>query len=275
MPLADHLVELRTRLIVCIAAALLGMIVAYVFYDDVFYPIIRAPLDVAQGNETGNPFVVRTPLLKLLGGGSAAGEGEAAPVIMLNYTSVTVPLMVRLKVSLVVGMLLALPVIAYEIWMFVSSGLYEHERRLVAVFGPASFALFFVGVAVAYFGVLPIGVAFLIKEGNAIGLKPILTVNEYAPFVMWLLLGFGLIFQTPLVILFLTRIGLVNPQMLGRSRRYAILAVFIIAAVLTPPDVFTQIAMATPMIALYELSIFLSRWRRARPAARSPVPPWT
>jgi len=260
MPLADHLVELRTRLIVCIAAALLGMIVAYVFYDDVFYPIIRAPLDVAQGNETGNPFVVRTPLLKLLGGGSAAGEGEAAPVIMLNYTSVTVPLMVRLKVSLVVGMLLALPVIAYEIWMFVSSGLYEHERRLVAVFGPASFALFFVGVAVAYFGVLPIGVAFLIKEGNAIGLKPILTVNEYAPFVMWLLLGFGLIFQTPLVILFLTRIGLVNPQMLGRSRRYAILAVFIIAAVLTPPDVFTQIAMATPMIALYELSIFLSRF---------------
>ncbi len=269
MPLADHLTELRTRLIVCIVAALLGMIVAYVFYYDVFYPMIRAPLDAAQGNEAGNPFAIKTSLVTLLGGGSEAGEGKGAPKIELNYTSVTVPLMVRLKVSLVIGMLLALPVIVYEIWMFVSAGLYEHERRLVAVYGPASFALFLAGVAVAYFGVLPIGVAFLIKEGNAIGLKPILTVNEYAPFVMWLLLGFGLIFQTPLVILFLTRIGVVNPQMLARSRRYAIIVIVIIAAVLTPPDVFTQIAMATPMIALYELSIFLSRFAYRKRQSRA------
>ena len=179
-----------------------------------------------------------------------------------------VPIVMRLKVSLIIGILLALPIIVYEIWAFVSSGLYEHERRYVLIYGPASFLLFVLGAALAYFVVLPLGVVVLLAQGEAIGLKWILTINEYAPFVMWLLLGFGIIFQMPLVVLFLTKLGILGPEKLRKSRRYAILIMFVVAAFITPPDPFTQVAMAIPMIALYEASILLSRMAVRKREAR-------
>jgi len=265
MPFSGHLVELRTRLILCIVAAVLGMIVAYAYCPDVFYPIIRAPLDAVEGKQSGNPFVVETPLTRLLmryrsGWGAGPDARPLSPPNRLHYTSLLEPFVMRLKVSLVVGMFLALPVLAYEIWSFVSAGLYLHERRSVRVYGPVSLALFLLGAALAYFVVLPVGVIFLVHQGELAQQHPILTFQHYAPFVMWLMLGFGLVFQMPLVVLFLTRIGMVGPDTLTRSRRYAIVIMFVAAAFITPPDVFTMIAMVVPMLALYEISIFLSRF---------------
>lgn len=273
MLVSEHIKELRSRVIICLVAVLMCMIVAYFYCPDVFYPIIRAPLDAVQGNAGDNPFVLKTPLLEMLvrsrqDNASQPGERGAGPVTRLHYLSLTVPFVIRLKVSLVVGIILALPVLVYEIWAFVSTGLHDNERRHVLWYAPASFVLFLAGAGLAYFIVLPVGVAFLLKQGDAFGLRAVLTINEYAPLVMWLLLGFGIIFQTPLVVLFLTRVGLVGPDALARSRRVAILVVFIIAALLTPPDPFTQIAMAIPLIGLYEFSILLSRFAvRKRKAA--------
>ena len=275
IPISEHLVELRARIIVCIVATLLAMIVAYVYCPDVFYPMMRAPLDAIQGDEATNPFVVKHPLLRRLAGHYEAAvrraakgdptEQQLAP-IRLKFTGLPVPFIMRLKVSLVVGMILALPLIAYQVWAFISAGLHAHERKYVLIFGPFSFLLFFFGAGVAYFLILPLGTAFLLIEGAKQGLDPLLTINEYAPFVMWLLLGFGIIFQMPLVALFLARIGMVGPHSLKRARRYAIVGMFVVGAVLTPPDPFTQIAMALPLIGLYEFSIVLSRlaWRKRR-----------
>ncbi len=273
MPIAQHLVELRARLIICIIATLLAMIVAYVLYPDVFYPIVRAPLDSLRGEEAGNPFTLNTSLHAKLAeycrpsveADATGGPGERGT---LYYQSLMVPVIVRLKVSLVIGIILVLPIIAYEIWAFVSAGLHQHEKRYVLVYGPASLVLFVIGAALAYFIVLPVGIAVLLVQGESIGLRPILTLNEYAPLVMWLLLGFGIVFQMPLVVLFLTKLGLVGPDKLRRARPYAILVMFILGAVLTPPDPFTQLAMAVPMLALYEFSILLSRFARRKQQAR-------
>jgi len=216
--------------------------------------MLTAPLDALQGREATNPFVLKTPLLDLLTKYSSRSHVD------LNYTSITMPFIMQLKVSLVIGIVLALPLIVYEIWAFISAGLYPRERRAVRIYGPASFLLFVAGAALAYFIVLPLGAVFLIGKGDTLGLKPMLTIDEYAPFVMWLIVGFGLTFQTPLVILFLARLGLVHPRTFVKYRRHAILAIFVIAAVVTPPDPFTQIAVAIPMLGLYELSIVLARF---------------
>lgn len=268
MPITQHLTELRSRVIVCIVATLLAMSVAYVFYPDVFLPILRAPLDAIEGNEATNPFVLKHPLLQKLSDhyrASVREAGNGKPTreqlmpVRLKFTGLTVPFVARLKVSLVIGILLAIPVILYELWAFVSAGLHAHERKLVLLYAPVSLLFFILGAAVAYFLVLPMGAAFLLLSGIEQGMDPILTVNEYAPFVMWLLFSFGVIFQMPLVSLFLTKLGILSPVKLRNARRYAILGIFVAAAVITPPDPFTQIAIAIPMLVLYEASILLSQ----------------
>ena len=275
IPIAQHLTELRSRVVVCIVATLLAMVVAYTFYPDVFLPILRAPIDGMEGNAATNPFVVKHPLLQKLSDHyqarvRAAAKGKPTPEqlapVRLKYTGLTVPFVVRLKVSLVVGILLAIPVILYEVWAFVSAGLHSHERKLVLLYGPVSLLFFVLGAAVAYFLILPMGAVFLLLSGIEQGMDPILTVNEYAPFVMWLIFAFGVIFQMPLVVLFLTKLGIVSPVKLRQARRYAILGIFVIAAVITPPDPFTQIAIAIPMLALYEVSIVLSRFAARKKA---------
>lgn len=272
MPIGAHLEELRLRLIICIVGTLLATILAYAYCPTVFYPMLRAPLDAVQGRAAGNPFVLRTPLLDLLASQRARetdAPGDEGERIRLHYQSLIVPFVVRLKVSLVIGIVLALPLILYEIWAFVSAGLYPTERRLVRYYGPASFLLFVAGALAAYFVVLPLGVVFLLRQGDLFELEAILTIDKYAPFVMWLILGFGLIFQMPLVALFLTKIGVLEPGMLGKWRKVAVVAAFVLAAVFTPPDPFTQVAMALAMIGLYEFSILLARLAARRRTRRS------
>ena len=274
MPFSEHLRELRARLVICLLAIGCALVVGYWFCPDVFLPILCAPLDVIQGDASPNRFVrvIRTPLLDMMMRELQSTQGAESLTkadVQLHYLALPVGFMTRLMIGLLVGVLIALPVIAYEIWAFVSAGLRPSERRLVLIFGPMSFVLFLAGAALAYFIVLPVGIWFFISQGDAMGMTPVLTINQYAPLVLWTLFWFGAVFQMPLVAMFLAKLGVVNAKSLARGRRYAILGIFIVAAVITPTtDPFSQIALALPMMALYELSIFLA-WMVGRKAARA------
>ncbi len=161
-------------------------------------------------------------------------------------------------ITIIFGFMFASPFIIYQAWRFISSGLKEKERKYAGVFGFFSFILFLAGCAFGYFLLFPIGLKFLLGFATEI-IRPMLTVSKYISFLGTFTLVFGLVFQLPLIILFLTKIGVVNPQMLSRRRREVIVSLFILAAFLTPPDVVTQICLALPLFILYEVSILLSR----------------
>jgi sec-independent protein translocase protein TatC len=271
MPISGHLSELRARLLVCIVTVLLTSTLAYVFCPSVFYPIVRAPLDTVAGNPSGNPFVVRVPgrdalLERYRSGIPDAKKRAITEAAQLHHVAFIDPFVVRLKVSLLFGIILALPILVLQAWGFVAAGLHQHERSYVLLYAPVSLLLFLTGISIAYFLVMPLGMIFLLEQGAALDLKPTLMLKEYVPFIMWPLLGFGLIFQMPLVALFAARIGLLRPDTLVRGRPYAVVGMFILSAMLTPPDPFTQLALALPMIALYELSVVIVRAAR-RPSA--------
>jgi sec-independent protein translocase protein TatC len=163
-------------------------------------------------------------------------------------------------VCLVTGLVIASPWVFYQLWAFVAAGLYRHERRYVKKFLPFSLGLFLIGVFLCFFGVLPITLMFLLEFNVWLGIEPTLRLSEWMSFATLLPLVFGLCFQTPLVMLFLERIGVFTIDDYRAKRKIAILIMAIIAAVLTPgPDVFSQCMLALPMIGLYELGIFLVR----------------
>jgi sec-independent protein translocase protein TatC len=176
---------------------------------------------------------------------------------------------VSLKVALLVGLFLALPVVFYHIWRFVSPGLLPKERRYGVGFIVLSTTLFLVGTTFCMSVVLPFGLKFLFSYGEEMGLKAMISVNAYIDFVIKFLLAFGLIFELPLVITLLARLGLTTPEFLARHRKFAVLLAFIVAAILTPtPDIFNQLLMAGPLILLYEVGIWSARlFGRARKTA--------
>lgn len=173
-----------------------------------------------------------------------------------------------LKVALWGGFFTALPFILYEAWAFVVSGLNRHERRFLLVFLPLSTVLFFSGAVFALFVIIPMGVRLLLSFGSEF-MQPMLTVSRYISFVATLTLAFGCVFQLPIVLLFLTSIGIVSPATLAKNRKFALLIIFIVAATLTPPDIISQVAMALPLIVLYEIGILTSRLCRKRPKKRT------
>lgn len=266
MPFLDHLGELRKRVIICALAAFAGMIAAYCLYDAWILDLLRGPLDALSGG-SGNPFVLDNPLLAIL---RSSSEDVANLRLDLHFIGPMEVFMVKFKVSFFVGAILAAPIIFYEIWAFVATGLKDKERRAVRIFMPASIMLFACGSLIAYFLMLPVILYFLVIVSGK-GLVPSLILSKYTSMVVMCCLAFGLIFQMPIIILFLTRIGIVSPKLLAAKRKYAILVIFIISAVLTPPDVVTQIMMSLPMIVLYEVSIILSRfaWKKRQAAIES------
>lgn len=164
----------------------------------------------------------------------------------------------NIKVAFFVGLLLSSPFILYQVWSFVSSGLSLKEKKYVKIFAPFSFILFAVGFIFGYFIIMPLGMQFLLGFASDV-VSPMITISKYISFIFSLSFAFALVFQLPIVILFLTKIGIVTPATLGRRRREAIVLVFITAAIMTPPDVVTQVLMALPLIFLYELGIIFSR----------------
>lgn len=222
LTLVQHLEELRRRFIICLLWVLVGSVVSW-FYREEILSILKRPL--------GSPLVFLAP--------------QEAFITML-------------KLAIFGGILLSLPVTLYQVWGFVSSALTQIEKKNLLLYGPLSLLSFIVGALFCYLVILPIGLKFLLSFGGA-SLTPMLSIDRYISFVIVLLLAFGVVFELPLASLFLTRLGLICPDSLRRRRKQAILMVFIISAILTPPDVLTQLFMAGPLLVLYEISIWLSK----------------
>ncbi len=178
--------------------------------------------------------------------------------INLVVTALTEGIFTKFKIALVAGTILASPIILWQIWQFIVPALYPHERRYLSRLIPISVILFVAGVVFAYTTVFPVAVYILIQLGSEF--EPMFTIGKYLSFTLTFLIPFGLIFEFPLVIYFLTSIGVVTPEWLVRNRRYAIVITVILAAVLTPgPDPISQMIMAAPMVILYEAGILVSK----------------
>lgn len=250
MSFGEHLEELRLRLIYALAGLVLVFIVCLFFRFSLFRLMWRPMERVLAARQTG----------------AAAGGPmlTSRPV----FTEPSSAFLTTIKVSFVAAFVIASPWVLYQMWAFISAGLYPHERRYVYVLGPFSLLSFAAGVLFCYLLLMPIGLDFLIGQGSRMGALAMIKVNSYFSFALTLMLVFGVAFQLPLVMMFLSKTGLVSIEAFRRRRRYAILVMVILAAVFTPPDVVTQLLLAGPLILLYELGIIMSRVRLgASPAA--------
>lgn len=228
IPFTAHLEELRKRLIICFVAVAAGFAISYGFKEMLFQVLTRPLIAVMKQGET------------------------------LIYTGLPEAFFTFLKVAFLSGLILASPVIIYQFWMFVAPGLYDREKRLLIPIVALS-SIFFVGGALfGYFIVFPLGFQFFLGFATET-IRPMPSMKEYLSFAAKLLLAFGLVFELPLVLTFLARLGIVSVEFLKKNRKYAILLFFVGSAVLTPPDVVTQVMMAVPLMVLYEVSIVGAR----------------
>lgn len=174
-----------------------------------------------------------------------------------------------LKVSLFAGVFVALPVVFYQLWGFVSPGLYKREKRMVLPMVAISTLLFVLGAGFCFYVMLPFALQYLIGYGEG-SITSLVSIGSYLSFAGFLMLAFGLAFQLPIVSYFLARMGVINARFLSKGRRYAVVVLLVVAAVLTPPDIFTQVMLFLPMQVLYEVSILVA-WLAARPKKQEPA----
>jgi sec-independent protein translocase protein TatC len=241
MPLTAHLEELRWRIVRAFLGVAIAFGVCYWFAETLFAFLVR-------------PLAALQPEHELIIG-----------------TGVTEAFFTKLKVSFIAALFAASPVIFFQIWRFVAPGLYESEKRLALPFATAASFFFVLGAAFCYWMVFPVGFRFFLAEYASISVAPQIRISEYLTFASRMLLAFGVTFELPVVTFFLARIGVLTHRTLLGTWRYATVAIFIVAAVLTPgPDVASQLLMATPLLVLYWLSIGVA-WMVARPA-RATVP---
>lgn len=244
MSFFEHLVELRYRLLISVAAIAVGSIFGFLYSKQAFDLISQ-------------PFFASFPNDILIG----TGPAEA--------------FMLRLKLSVFLGFLLAIPVVFLQIWLFIAPGLHEHERKMAIPFVFISSVLFLVGVLFCFAVVLPFSFEFFKGQYEALGnVTPTIRVQEYLSLLLKALLGFGLVFEMPVMAFFLARLGLIDEFFLIRSARYATVIIFLVSAILTPPDVLTQLLMAGPLLVLYALSILIVKFAyRKSPSPGEPQQP--
>jgi len=224
LPFTSHLEELRTRLIRCAIAIGVGFVIAFGFKERLFSILVQPLVKVMKPGET------------------------------LIYTGLPEAFFTYLKVAFLTGLMVASPIILHQFWMFVAPGLYKKERRMLAPVVLLSSFFFIGGALFGYFFVFPWGFKFFIGFATDT-IRPLPSMKEYFGFSAKLLLAFGLVFELPLVLTFMSKLGIVSVDFLKKNRKYAILLIFSGAAILTPPDVITQIMMALPLMVLYEISI--------------------
>jgi len=227
-PFLSHLEELRKRLVICAIGVGAGFVIAYIFSERLFQLLV-APLKAVMP------------------------EGD-----QLIFTNLPEMFFAYIKVAFIAGIMAAAPLIFYQLWMFIAPGLYQKEKKMAIPFVISSTILFVGGALFGYFVVFPFGFKFFIGFSNEY-VKALPSVKQYFSFSMKLLFAFGVVFELPVIIFFLSKMGVVTPQFLSQKRKYAILLTFALAAILTPPDVITQCMMAGPLIVLYEIGIMVSR----------------
>ncbi|WP_265458015.1 twin-arginine translocase subunit TatC [Aeromonas salmonicida] len=228
-PLISHLIELRTRLLHAISAILL-VFVCLVYFSNNIYDF------VAQ------------PLLSQLPAGTS-----------MIATDVATPFLTPIKLTIVVSFFLAIPYLLYQAWAFIAPGLYKHERRLIMPLVFSSAALFYAGMAFAYYVVFPLVFGFFTSTAPA-GVTIATDIASYLDFVLTLFFAFGVAFEIPVATILLCWTGVTNPQSLREKRPYVIVGVFVVGMLLTPPDVFSQTLLAIPMWALWEIGLFFARF---------------
>ena len=214
----DHLDELRSRIIKSFFAFLIG---SFIFYNFTDYWLI---------------FLIK-------------------PIGKVFFISPSDAFAAKFSLTFLGGFFISLPIILYQIWKFIYSGLNQKEKNFVLIYAPLSFLFFILGVLFGYFIMIPISLQFFLSFSSDM-MVPMITIDKYISFIMTFVVGFGVTFELPLILVFLARIGIASPAFLREKRRYAIVLILIVSAILTPPDVMSQLLMAAPLLLLYEISIF-------------------
>ena len=237
MPFLSHLEELRTRLVRAAIAVGVCFVVAY-FFKEELYHYLSLPVKEAM-----------------------------PPGSKLIYTAPAEAFFTYIKVAFLAALVASSPVIFYQLWSFIAPGLYSHERRLIWPFVGVSSVLFITGAVFCYAVVFPYAFNFFMSFATE-EIQPMISLKQYLSFSANLLLAFGVVFEMPLVLVFLGRLGIVNQKMLRKQRKFAILIMFVAAALFTPPDVVSQILMAMPLLVLYEISIWMVAASEKKKAAK-------
>jgi len=243
MPLLDHLMELRTRLMWSIGAFVIAFFICYHFSGNIYLFLAQPLADVFKDN------------------------GEVRKMI---YTSLTEAFFTYMKVAVFGALFFAFPVIATQIWMFIAPGLYRSEKKAILPFLAATPILFVLGASVVYYFVIPVAWRFFVSfeipaSGNSLPIELQPKVGEYLDLVMKLILAFGVAFQLPVALSLMAKVGIVTSAGLRKFRRYAVVVMTVIAAVLAPPDPGSMIMLALPLMALYEISIIAAKFVEPKP----------
>ena len=226
--LKPHIADLRKRLVISSITVVIMFFACFTFYE----PILEWMMAPVK---------------------HALPAGTSMIAVEIQETFFT-----AMKVAFFGGFIISLPVIFWQLWLFLAPGLYDHEKKLVVPFVFFATLMFLLGASFAYYIVVPIGFDFLIAFGNSV-VSVLPSIGKYVGFFTKLMIGFGIAFELPVITFFLAKIGLVNDQMLKDFFRYAVVLIFIVAAVLTPPDVISQVLMAAPLLILYGVSIYIAK----------------
>jgi len=242
-PLTEHLNELRKRLMISVIAIFVGFVASFYFSEFIF-KVLTFPMHNTLRISLNKPFITY--------------QNKNADLDLV-FLAPAEALWMHFKISLISGIVITSPLVFYQIWKFVSPGLVEKEKRFALPFVITTSFLFMMGSLFCFIIVLPFAINFLLTYKTE-NIKPMLSVERYIDFCLKFILAFGAIFELPVVVVFLTRMGIVTTDFLSKNRKYAILIAFVLAAILTPtPDAFNQTLMAAPMILLYEVGILASR----------------
>jgi sec-independent protein translocase protein TatC len=237
MPLLDHLIELRQRMLKSVVALFVAFIVCF-FFAEYLYAYLTQPLADILASRREDPRMIFTALTE----------------VFFTYV----------KVAFFAGAFISCPIFLTQLWLFVAPGLYKKERHALLPFLAATPILFFIGGALVYYVIFPLAATFLIGfevpgGDGVLAIELEAKVGEYLSLIMKLIFAFGLCFQLPVLMTLLARVGLATSAGMAAKRKYAIVAVFVVAAVLTPPDPISQISLAVPIILLYEISIYMAK----------------
>ena len=239
-PLIEHLTELRNRLIRSVVAFAICMILAFTVAGQIFNFLAKPIVEILMEN------------------------GQAPDLI---FTGLQQGFMVNIRISLFGGFLLSFPYISFQLWKFIAPGLYKDEKNAFLPFLLASPVLFFIGATFAFYVVMPLAFDFFLgfqqtneNISDLVGITYLGTINEYLGLTMKFIIAFGLCFQLPVLLTLMGKAGLISSQTLAKSRKYAMVGILVLAAIVTPPDVITQIILFTVVYALYEVSVILVKW---------------